>query len=149
MVVTGAANAMTGGASAGPGETVVTGDSSASVQVTNVINADSEGGTSHTIIEKTVNGVREVIEETKEFAPGEPVEVNVSAEAHSGGSSTTQTSVEVGAEATLEGEVVTSLEMQGEASSTEEVAKEARGIGKIVLDAVSNFFASVWSFLSN
>ena len=79
------AAAMSGGVSAGTGETVVTGDSSASVQVTNVINADNSGGTSHTIIEKSVDGVVTREEETKELAPGEPVEVDVSVQAISGG----------------------------------------------------------------
>ena len=88
LTVTGAASAVTGGVTAGPGENIVTGDSSASVQVTNVINADNDGGTSHTEIIKSVDGktTTEVID--KDFAPGEPVVVEQIAEAVSGAAST-------------------------------------------------------------
>ena len=88
LTVTGAASAVTGGVTAGPGENIVTGDSSASVQVTNVINADNDGGTSHTEIIKSVDGktTTEVID--KDFAPGEPVVVEQIVEAISGAAST-------------------------------------------------------------
>lgn len=78
-----AASAVTGGASAGGGETVITGDSYSSVQVTNVINAGSEGGTSHTVIETSIDG--EVHTETKDesFASGEDIVVEVFAHASS------------------------------------------------------------------
>jgi len=91
----GAAAAATGGMVAGEGQAVVTGDSSASVQVTNVINAGDSGGTSHTEVIKTVDGktTKEVKDET--FAPGEPVVVEtvveaVSGESYSQNSSTTE-----------------------------------------------------------
>src|SRR3989344_8399245 len=88
LTVTGVSSAVTGGVTAGPGENIVTGDSSASVQVTNVINADNSGGTSHTEIIKSVDGktTTEVID--KNFVPGEPVVVEQIVEAISGAAST-------------------------------------------------------------
>lgn len=79
-----AATAVSGGMVAGEGQTVVTGDSSASVHVTNVINADNEGATSHTEVTKTVDGVttKEISDQT--YAPQEPVIVQTVVEAHSG-----------------------------------------------------------------
>ncbi|MDZ4226352.1 MAG: hypothetical protein U1C66_02590 [Patescibacteria group bacterium] len=132
MMITGAASAVTGGAGAAGGETVVTGDSSASVQVSNVINADNDGGTSHTIIEKTVNGVKEVTEETKEFAPGEPVIVEVGVEANS------QTTVDAEAEATTEEATSTSAESE----------QKPPNFRSYILEKITGFFASVWSWWS-
>jgi hypothetical protein len=85
VMTAGAAAAATGGMVAGENQTVVTGDSSASVQVTNVVNADGSGGSSYTEIIKTVDGntTKEVKEET--FAPGEPVVVKTVVEAASKG----------------------------------------------------------------
>lgn len=87
LTATGAASVATGGVNAGPGETVVTGDSYSSVQVVNVINADGSGGTSHTEITTNVDG--EVKTETKDqtFAPGEDVVVVTEAHAESGAAS--------------------------------------------------------------
>lgn len=129
-----AANSSTGGSSS-YSETVVTGNSSASVQVTNVINADNNGGTSHTIIEKTVNGVKEVVEETKHFDPGEPVIVETTAEAHTGGehaSAHEDTSEDTG----------------NAASSTEEGAESSKGSWSLsaMFSAVTEFFSSVFSW---
>jgi len=142
IMVTGAASALTGGAAASGGETVVTGDSSASVQVTNVINANNDGGTTHTIVEKTINGVKEVTEETKNFAPGEPVEVNVTAEARAEGSGAATDS-----EITTEAEVV---ETTDASSTEEELSKAGWSFGSYVRDRISNivssFFVSVWSW---
>ena len=139
------ASAVTGGASAGAGETVSTGDSSARVEVTNVINANNDGGTSHTIVEKTVNGVREVTEEIKKFAPGEPVEVEVNVEARAEGSNTP--------EAVVTTELSTEFTAEAGASTTEAEAQEARwNFGSYVRDRISNiasFFASVWSWWSS
>lgn len=120
MIISGVmvgATAVTGGASAGSNQTVVTGDSSASVQVTNVINGDSEGGSSHTIIEKTVNGITTREEETKEYEPGEAIKVNVSAEAKSGGQQTTNTE-----SATADSHVQVAAEVTYDASTTTEEA---------------------------
>ena len=143
MMVGAAASAVTGGASVSGGETVVTGDSSASVQVTNTINSDNAGGTSHTIIEKTVNGVTTREEETKDFAPGEPVVVDVSAEARAGGSSTSQT------DATSQTQEEHTTAESAEASSTEPESPSAvQGFSAYVIEAISSFFASVWSLWS-
>lgn len=81
------ATAVTGGVSADANHGVTTGDTSASVQVTNVIHANDGGGTSYTEIVKTINGdvVREVTE--RELQPGEPVVVETSVEAVSGSDS--------------------------------------------------------------
>jgi len=142
MLVTGAASAVTGGAATG-GETVVTGDSSASVQVTNVINADNNGGTAHTIIEKTINGVKEVTEETKNFAPGEPVEVTATAEARAGGSSTSPAA----AESSVDSKQATAT---SSASSTEAEPSPARwSFGSYVIETISSFFTSMWSWWSS
>ena len=138
MIVTGAASAVTGGAAAGGGETVVTGDSSASVQITNVINANDEGGNAHTIIEKTINGVTTITEETKDFAPGEPIEVNASAEARTEGSSTSQS-----ATAPDDGSMQAT---SGEASSTTQ--ETAWSFGSYLVETISNLFMGFWSLWS-
>jgi len=138
-----AASAVTGGVGATGGETVVTGDSSASVQVTNVINADNDGGTSHTIIEKTVDGVKKVTEETKNFAPGEPVEVNVTVEANSGGKSTTNTSLQTETESGTETEEATTT------ATGPESQPDPQSFTGYIFKTISGFFAGVWSWFSN
>lgn len=140
MEQTSAANASTGGVHTSGG-TTVTGDSSASVQVTNVINAGNEGGTSHTVIEKTVDGVTTVTEETKNFAPGERVQVNVTAEAHSSGTSETGTTSE-----SATGE--TSTVEAGEASSTPTEAGGGWSFTSYIMNAVSNLFEGFLSWFS-
>lgn len=134
MEQTSAASASTGGVQTSGG-TTVTGDSSASVQITNVINAGNEGGTSHTIIEKTVDGVTTVTEETKNFEPGEPVEVNVTAEAHSGGTTETSTTSPSAAEA-------------GEVSSTPAEVSGGWSFTSYIMTAVSNLFEGFLSWFS-
>lgn len=135
--MTAAASATTGGMSGG-GETVVTGDSSASVQVTNVIHATGDGGTSHTVIEKTINGVQEVAEETKDFAPGEPVVVETRVEAHAEGQ-TPDAATET---------ATTSSESAAQASTTEETSSGSWNLS-VMFSTVSGFFSSIFSWWSN
>ncbi len=136
MLTAGAATAATGGMTAGEGQVVVTGDSSASVQVTNVINADGEGGTSHTEIIKTVDGntTKEVVDKT--YAPGEPVITDTRVTATSGNSTTTGTT----GEGTTTVEVATNA--TAEVSSLVPVSKIAEGASN-VLTYISQLFHSV------
>ncbi len=138
MVVSGAASALTGGVSAEAGETVVTGDSSASVQVTNVINSNDEGGSAHTIVEKTINGVKTITEEIKEFKPGEPVIVETEVKAESRGGV-------VSSEAEIETDITLASTTSDETgSSTEEESEAAWSLGSYIVEAFSNLFSSVW-----
>ncbi len=140
MMAASAASAVSGGAAAGSGETVVTGDSSASVQVTNVIYSNSEGGTSQTIIEKTVDGVTTREEETKEYAPGEPIEVDVSVEAMSGGETVTQTTSDKSGASVAESAL--------EASTTAEISSSTDVVADIsVVSSIGNFVKETFSKL--
>jgi hypothetical protein len=132
-----AATAATGGMVAGENQTVVTGDSSASVQVTNVINAGDSSSTAHTEIIKTVDGktTNEVVDKT--YAPGEPVVVETVVEAVSG------KSYSQGSSATAH----TDSEMVAEAAvstSTSTIAERAN----IVLGFLSQLFHSVFGIFS-
>ncbi len=130
------AAAHSGGASPGSGQTVVTGDSSASVQVTNVINANNSGGTSHTIIEKSVDGVVTREEEIKEFAPGEPVEVETSVQAISGGE---------GAPASASGESDTNP-VDVNASTTADIGSSTEaGVHVTFVESFSNYIVDTVS----
>lgn len=143
VIVETSAAASSGGASASSGGTTVTGDSSASVNVTNVINGSNSGGTSHTIIEKTVDGVTTREEEVKHFAPGEPIQTSTHVEAVSGGASSassaeSNTQSEEGGEATT-----TTTEASATSSSPIEVAQS---LGGYIIDTVSGFFSNIFSF---
>ena len=135
-----AATAVSGGAYAESGQTTVTGDSSASVQVTNVINGSTSGGTSHTIIEKTVDGVTTREEEIKNFEPGEPIRVETSVEAVSGGKESVQTGTNEAASAEVATEIAveastTPEEVQVSASTTKSFVAN---IGSYIVQTISN-----------
>jgi pentose-5-phosphate-3-epimerase len=72
------------------------------VQVVNVINADENGGTSHTEITTNIDG--EVKTETKDqiFAPGEEIVVTAAAHATSGVASSSVTTASTRASIILE-----------------------------------------------
>jgi len=146
LMVSGAASAMTGGVTAGEGQTVVTGDSSASVQVTNVINADNDGGTSHTIVEKTINGVKTVTEETKEFLPGEPINVEVHAEAKSEGSEVSTSEIVSTGDTSEDTTATTSDEIS---TSTEDTVEAEWNIGSYLVDTISGMFTNLWDLLTS
>ena len=139
-VMVGAA-AVTGGATAGSNQTIVTSDSSASVQVTNVINGNNEGGTSYTIIEKTVDGVTTREEETKTFEPGEPIYVETWAEAVSGGQEVSGSSdaSSVVAEAAA-------LEISAEASTTADIASST-DFGISIVSSIGSFVKETFANL--
>lgn len=109
-----AATAATGGMVAGENQVVVTGDSEASVHITNVINAGDEGGTSHTEIIKTVDGNTTTEVKDKTFAPGEPIEVHTTAEA-----------VSHGAASAIPTQATTSVDISEELRATSTVAAPA------------------------
>lgn len=137
-----AAQATSGGVSAGSGQTIVTGDSSASVQVVNVVQSSSDGGTSHTVIEKTVDGVTTREEETKNFAPGEPVVVEVEAHADSTGTHNTTQTVDVDVTASS-----TSSDSTSYATTTTNTEDVPQTFGNYIVEAISSLFSNVWSFL--
>ena len=80
------ATSMTGGITAGPGETAVTGDSYSSVQVTNVIKSNDSGGYSKTIIETNIDGKVETKTIEKKYEPGESIQEVIVATSSSGSS---------------------------------------------------------------
>lgn len=92
VTVVGTATAITGGVTAGPGETVVTGASSALVEIHQTINANEVGGVGVTEILTTEDGVTKKETITKTFAPGEPVVLNVAASSSSKGTISSATS---------------------------------------------------------
>lgn len=89
----------TGGQTAASGQTITTGDASASSHTETRINANGSGGIVEVMIEKTVNGETVKEEYQKEVKPGEPVHVEVSSEASSeGGIENAESSVKVNSE---------------------------------------------------
>jgi hypothetical protein len=91
-------SANSGGQTAASGQTVATGDVSASSHAETHINADGSGGTVQVNVEKTENGVTTKESYEKQVGPDEPVSVQVSVEA-SGGEDSAATSVEVNGQA--------------------------------------------------
>ena len=131
----------TGGQTAASGQTVTTGDVSASSHTETRINANDSGGSVQVNIQKTVNG--ETVKESyeQEIAPNEPVHVEVNAKATSvRGETTSETSVELNGEA------------QQPQAETHENAPEDAGfeIATFFTASVPNFFKKVvgffWSF---
>jgi hypothetical protein len=126
----------TGGQVAGAGQTVTTGDVSASSHTETRINAGGDGGTVYVKTETKRNGEVEKSEEyTKNLDPKKPIEVNVSAKADAEDSEV---------EAVIQGEVArestTSSEEDGAASATAFARFEA------ALASVPTFFKKVFSF---
>lgn len=146
VMTAGAAAAATGGMVAGENQTVVTGDSSASVQVTNIVNADGNGGSSYTEIIKTVDGntTKEVKEET--YAPGEPVVVktNVEAvsEAHSSGADINN--ARITDTSTTTEELLTVLPEVSSSTPVSKIVEKAH----TVVTLISQFFHSVFDIFS-
>jgi hypothetical protein len=126
----------TGGQVAGAGESVVTdGDVSASSHVETRINAGNDGGTIYVKTETSKNGETETEEYTKEIAPGEPVEVNVSAKASNEGSEV---------ETEIQGETMEPTHEEAEETKSH-VAIMARV--ETAFKVVPSFFKRVFSFV--
>ncbi|MBP9710749.1 MAG: hypothetical protein KBD50_00570 [Candidatus Pacebacteria bacterium] len=136
VMTAGAAAAATGGMVAGEGQTIVTGDSSASVQVTSIVHAGDHEGTSHTEIIKTVDGntTSEVVDKT--YAPGEPIKVETVVEAVSG-----ETYAHSSSTAHAETEIAVDEEIS---TSSTKIAEHAKN----VLEFFSQLFHSVFGIFS-
>lgn len=126
----------TGGQVAGAGQTVTTGDVSASSHTETRINAGNDGGTVYVKTETKRNGEVEKSEEyTKKVEPNQPVQVNVSAQADTEGS-------EVKTE--IQGEV---MDEHSTSSEDEEASVTAIARFEAALASVPTFFKKVFSFV--
>ncbi len=129
-------SASTGGQTVRGGESVTTGDVSASSRTQTVINAGDEGGTVYVKTETSTNGETETREYAKEIKPDEPVMVNVSAKAESD-SSRVETSIQ-GETQEAEATVV--------ATSTRGASIEVESVFEKAFKVVPNLFKKVFSF---
>jgi hypothetical protein len=129
-VVESHSSASTGGQTAASGQSVTTGDVSASSHTETRINANGSGGTVEVKVEKTENGVTTKQDYSKSVEPGEPVHVNVNVEASSDS--------EAG-ETTVVANGTTEEPVRGEAEEQSEVAT-------FFAASVPNFFKKVFSF---
>ncbi len=147
MITAGAAaTAVTGGVSAGAGESVSTQDSSASVQIVNTINANDEGGLSETIVETILNGEKKTENYTQPIVPGGGVIVNVAAEAKStGGSEDTSTAEVEVASVDEEGNTVSVDAASSTIGSTAITTSTLRAISNTIIERVSEFFYSIFT----
>ncbi len=125
---------MTGGVSAGAGETIRTGDSYSSVKVENVINTGSSGGTSKTIIKTNVDGVEHTEVREESFPTSSIIKVIVATSSSS------------------KAKIITE---NGEASSTVVLEKRFATSTKIVpaftvrvSEYVSQFFTRIFGWFS-
>lgn len=129
----------TGGQVAGAGEAVVTdGDVSASSHTETRINAGGSGGEVYVKTETSQNGETKTEEYTKSVAPGEPIEVNVSARATN---ETMESTTEI------QGEM-----MQGATSTTDSDMEKERGVTvttrfEAAIEAVPGFIKKIFVFL--
>lgn len=129
-------SSVSGGQVAGAGQTVTTGDVSASSHTETRINAGDQGGTVYVKTETKRNGEVEKSEEyTKKIAPGKPVQVNVSANADTEGSEV---------ETEIQGEV-----MDEHSTSSGESNDGVTAIARFeaALASVPTFFKKVFSFV--
>jgi hypothetical protein len=127
----------TGGQVAGAGQTVTTGDVSASSHSETRINAGDQGGTVYVKTETKRNGEVEKSEEyTKQVSPGEPVRVHVSANADTEGSEV---------ETEIQGEVMNEHSASSGESKEEGVTAIARF--EAALASVPSFFKKVFSLV--
>lgn len=128
-VVESHSSANTGGQTAASGQTVTTSDSSASSHTETHINANGSGGTVEVKIQKTENGETTNEEYSKKVEPNEPVHVNV------------------GVEASSDGEGETKVEVNGEAQAPVAETSVQSEIKTFFTASVPNFFRNIFSFV--
>ncbi|MFZ2555844.1 MAG: hypothetical protein WAZ27_00875 [Minisyncoccia bacterium] len=133
------ASASTGGQTAAAGQSVTDGDVSSSSHVETYVSTNDEGGTVQIQIETSKNGETKTEEYIEEIAPGEPVNVNVSAKATNDDS---EIEVKVQGETVIGDEASTSQEVEGES----EIEIEAGSIIEQAFTAIPSFFKKVLSF---
>lgn len=126
-------SANTGGQTAASGQSMTTGDVSASSHSETRINANGSGGTVEVKVEKSENGVNTKEEYTKKVEPNEAVYVNVNVE-----SSSTEDSSE------------TKVKVNGETQTPESETHADAGfeITTFFTASVPNFFKKVVGFFS-
>jgi hypothetical protein len=133
-VVESHSSASTGGQHAAAGESVTTGDVSASSHTETRINANGNGGTVEVKIEKTENGETTKEEYSKKVEPNEPIRVNV------------------GVEASSDEEGKTNVEVNGEAQDPNHESHAESGAGfeikTFFTASVPNFFKKIAGFFS-
>ena len=129
----------TGGQTAAAGQSVSDGDVSASSRVETYINTGDDGGRMQVKIETSRNGEMETEEYTDDFAPGEPVNVEVRAHA---------TSDDADVEVRVNGEATTTEPQRDEKTSENEEAR-VTVVAKVehALGSIPGFFKKIFSFL--
>lgn len=93
--VTNVSSSQTGGVSASSGQVVSTSDSSASSEIITIIKGGSGGGSADIRITTESNGVVQTETQRRDFAPGEPIIVNVATSSVSRGVVATSSSQSV------------------------------------------------------
>ncbi|MEK7509710.1 MAG: hypothetical protein AAB605_03280 [Patescibacteria group bacterium] len=150
VIIENTSSVSTGGQTAASGQAVSTGDSSASSKVETHINANSEtGGSVEVKVETSKDGVVETKEYSKDLAPDEPVNVNVSATVDSKGSAI-ETNLEAASAAQGDEEAASSTAEDAaiaEETSVKEDIKIVFGAAfDAALETIPNFFKKVFSF---
>lgn len=136
VIIESHSSSVSGGQVAGAGQTVTTGDVSASSHTETRINAGDDGGTVYVKTETKRNGEVEKSDEyTKPLEPGKPVQVNVSAKTDSEGSAV---------ETEIQGET-----MDGHSTSSADSEKEITAVARFeaAIASVPTFFKKIFNFV--
>lgn len=145
IVMTASATSMTGGVHAGPGQTITTGDAYSSVQVTNVINAGSSGGTSKTVIKTNTNGVEHTEEKEDSIPASGIIEIHVATSSTSQGA-TSRTNVETHIKTNHASSSTASSSLVLQTTLASSTLRETRGLGTRITAGVSQFFQHIFTW---
>lgn len=135
----------TGGQTARSGETVTTGDVSASSHTETVIKADGSGSSVHVETSTTENGVTKKQTLSKDFAPEETVHVNANASSENGQATSEIKVNDTVIEADTAVETQSTIETTGAASASQSQGTLLRKISKLP-SKIRKFLSALFSW---